>query len=209
MTAPPVTEDPKRVEPTEGNPEPGQPPAIGPAPENLWSRFKGWVHRQFTGMTMVALVLALLGLAGTLGWKPFEHRQPEGPIAVIERPARRALSTEGMRNGLLALLPRRGAKVQVEAIVEQEAINFEFEIQRFLLAEGFDVLRSMNPMVGGRPAWGQNVYERDGVYIIELGSNDGSREWKHGAPIFWFRKPIDLNNAPSIRREDLDDPPRP
>jgi hypothetical protein len=75
-------------------------------------------------------LLALAGLAASLGWKPFEHRQPQGPIAVIERPPRRDISTPPLSDGLLALLTRPGAKVQANAIVEPEAIQFKYDVQR-------------------------------------------------------------------------------
>jgi hypothetical protein len=194
------------MDPAAGEPDQPAPSSSSPTapavPEGWGSRFKGWVRRQFTGMTLVALA----GLAASLGWKPFERNQPQAPIAVIERPARRDLSTENMRDGLLALLPRRGAKVQVNAIVEPEAMRFKYDVQRVLVEQGFDVLSWRDLQVGPRPILGQNVYEADGVFVIEIGSDDGSRVWTHGSPIFPGPRTgtrVSPSAFPSIDREKL------
>jgi len=126
---------------------------------------------------------------------------------VIQQPPRRDLSNEPLREGLVSLLKRSGARVEVSSLVEPEAMRFEYEIKNFLVSQGFDVLGSADSQVGGRPAYGQDVYELDGVYVIELGADDGSREWKHvTSTTSMFRPRKDLATAHSIPRDRLSDP---
>ena len=147
------------------------------------------------------MVLFGAGWAVKLGWQPFRSSKPDEPSKsagvvfnvsssnqsggitagqVIQQPPRRDLSTEAMRAGLLALL-NRGRKVQVVGLVEPNAMQFQTEIEKFLLAQGFDVLDPDDFMLGGAPFYGQNVYEepRLGITVIEIGYDDGSRVWKH------------------------------
>jgi hypothetical protein len=186
------------------------------------ARFWQWAKSGSRRLKWAGVVTALMLLAA-LGWKPRErHLKASAPTFTVvsnqqsggvtagqyfERPPRRDLSYERLQKGLLSLLDRQGAKVEVSALVEPEAMRFEYEIQRFLLERGFDVLGSANTQVGGRPAFGQDFYELDWVYVIELGADDGSRDWKHVTSMTstMFRPRKDLSTAGSIQSDWLDE----
>jgi hypothetical protein len=127
----------------------------------------------------------------------------------FERPPGRDLSDERLRVGLISLLHRSGARVEVSSLVEPEAMKFEYEIKNFLASYGFDLLGSADSHVGGRPAYGQDVYGLEGVYVIELGADDGTREWKHvTSTTSMFRPRKDLATARSVPQDRLSDPGR-
>jgi hypothetical protein len=77
----------------------------------------------------------------------------------------------------------------VTAIVDSEAMQFEYEIEKLLISDGFEVLEPWNLQLGGPPIWGQNLTVIDGVFVIEIGSDNGSREWQQGPTIFKFSRP--------------------
>lgn len=198
---------------------------MAPRPPS-WTRIL--TRRKITLGAVGAVLLGGLGWAVKLGWQPLRASKPDessksaatvfnvsssnqsGGITagqVIQQPLRRDLSNERLREGLISLLSRSGARVEVSSLVEPEAMRFEYEIKNFLVSQGFDVLGSANTQVGGRPAYGQDVYELDGVYVIELGADDGSREWKHvTSTSSMFRPRKDLATAHSVPQDRASDP---
>jgi hypothetical protein len=183
---------------------PGLP--FSPAPPlsrfpRFWRRLKTIVG--IPGLTVVGAIAT----ATQLGWHPCERHSASstqvvvtGPI--IQRPPKRDITMPSLRDGLISFLDRPGAKVQVNAIVDTEAMQFEYEIEKLLVSEGFQVLEPWNLELGGPPISGQNLVVIDGVFVIELGSDDGTRDWQRGPTIFPFgpsrprssERPIDAHH---------------
>jgi hypothetical protein len=91
---------------------------------------------------------------------------------VVFRPQRRDLSHPGTRQTLLDRIPR-GATFDIYRVNDAEAAAFANEQKDFLVSEGRIARNDI--IVLDKSFYGQNIGQKDGVYFLEIGADNGVR----------------------------------